>query len=179
MNVGVVLLLAGALGADAFSLCLGLGLAGLRRRWVVILVGLIVVFHIVLPVAGWWAGDLLGREVGRYAGYLGAAVLFYLGVKMIRESFRDAPVRKGSKINGFPALVVLAGSVSMDALSVGFTLGTAGAALLLTAGLIGLVAGMMSAGAFMLARRVQGWVGSRAELLGGLVLIGVGIGLLF
>jgi putative Mn2+ efflux pump MntP len=61
---------------------------------------------------------------------------------------------------------------------VGFTLGTAGAALLLTAGAIGLVAGLMSAAAFLLAHFVQGWVGRRALLPGGVILISVGIHLL-
>jgi len=176
VSAGTVLLLAGALGTDAFSLSLGLGLGGFGRRLAVILVGLIVAFHVVLPVAGWWAGELMGRVAGAYAAYLGAAVLFYLGARMIWESFRDDPAaRNGSKAGSFAGLVVLAGSVSMDALSVGFTLGTAGAALLLTAGVIGLVAGLMSAAAFVLAHYVQGWVGRRALLLGGAILIGVGI----
>ncbi|MBE0466418.1 MAG: manganese efflux pump [Candidatus Desulforudis sp.] len=178
MSLGTILLLAGALGTDAFSLSLGLGLGGFRRRWAVILVGLIVVFHVILPISGWWVGELLGRLAGRYAAYLGAAVLFYLGARMVWESYQDDPFRDGTVVNGFLGLVVLAGGVSMDALSVGFTLGTAGAALLVTALVIGAVAGLMSAGAFLLARRVQGWVGTRAQLLGGLILIGVGVRLL-
>lgn len=179
MSAATVLLLAGALGTDAFSLSLGLGLAGFSRRLALILVALIVAFHVVLPVAGWWGGELFGRFAGRWAGYLGAAVLFYLGAQMIGESFRGGLPGNGSRINGFPGLVVLAGSVSMDALAVGFTLGTAGAALFLTAAVIGLVAGLMSGSAFVLARRVQGWVGHRATLLGGIILVGIGIRLLF
>ncbi len=179
MTAGTVLLLAGALGTDAFSMCLGLGLNGFRRRLAWMLVGLIVVLHVVLPVAGWWAGELTGRLVGRWAAYLGAAILFYLGVKMVWESLAEEHIARKPMNTGFLGLAVLAGSVSMDALSVGFTLGAAGAALLLTAGVIGLVAGLMSAGAFVLARRVEDWVGRRAQLLGGLVLIGVGVRLLF
>lgn len=181
MSAGTVLLLAGALGTDAFSLCLGLGLNGFRRRLAWTLVGLIVALHVILPIAGWYAGEFTGRLVGRWAAYLGAAILFYLGVKMVRESLAPAPAQMSRKSMrpGFLGLTVLAGSVSMDALSVGFTLGTAGAALLVTAGVIGLVAGLMSAGAFILARRVSNWVGRRAQLLGGLVLIGVGVHLLF
>jgi len=180
LTAGTVLLLAGALGTDAFSLCLGLGLNGFRRRMAWMLVGLIVALHVVLPVAGWYAGEFTGRLVGRWAAYLGAAILFYLGVKMVRESLAEGRTATGKlERAGFLGLTVLAGSVSMDALSVGFTLGTAGAALLLTAGVIGLVAGLMSAAAFVLAHRVEDWVGRRAELLGGLVLIGVGLRLLF
>jgi putative Mn2+ efflux pump MntP len=179
LTTGTVLLLAGALGTDAFSLCLGLGLNGFRRRLVWMLVGLIVALHIILPIAGWYAGEFTGRLVGRWAAYLGAAVLFYLGVKMVRESLAEEQITRKPMRPGFLGLTVLAGSVSMDALSVGFTLGTVGAALLFTAVVIGLVAGLMSAGAFILARRVENWVGRRAQLLGGLVLIGVGLRLLF
>lgn len=179
MTAATVLLLAGALGTDAFSLSLGLGLAGIRWRRAALLVVLIVVLHIALPVAGWWAGDMLGRVAGRYAAYLGAAILFFLGFRMIRDSLRNESSLNGQAATGLLGLLVLAGSVSMDALSVGFTLGTAGAALLLTALVIGVVAGLMSASAFLMARWVQGWVGRRAELLGGVVLIGVGLRLLF
>lgn len=178
MSIGTLTLLAAALGTDAFSLSLGLGLAGIRRHQAVLLTIVIVALHVTLPVAGFLLGGLFGRIAGQWAGYVGAGILFFLGVKMIRDSFRDEPAVQLSVLAGFIGIFVLGLGVSMDALSVGFTLGVTGAQLFLVAAVIGVAAGLMTVGAFTLAKRVRGWVGRRAHLVGGLALIGVGIHLL-
>ncbi|MDP3044303.1 MAG: manganese efflux pump, partial [Bacillota bacterium] len=82
MSVGTLALLAAALGTDAFSLSLGLGLAGVRRKQAVILVVVVFLFHVLLPILGFWLGEIFGRVAGQWAAYVGAGVLFYLGVKM-------------------------------------------------------------------------------------------------
>ncbi|RJX19638.1 MAG: manganese efflux pump [Desulforudis sp.] len=179
MSVGTLALLAAALGADAFSLSLGLGLAGVPRKQAVLLVVVVFVFHVLLPIFGFWLGELFGRVAGQWAAYVGAGVLFYLGVKMIIDSFKQEAVVSPSALTGLFGIVLLGLSVSLDALSVGFTLGVAGGQLFLVAGVIGIVAGLMTASAFILAKWVQGWVGQRAQLVGGVVLVGVGIRLLF
>ncbi len=179
MSIGTLALLAAALGTDAFSLSLGLGLAGVRRKQAIALIVVVFVLHVVLPIAGFWLGGLFGRIAGRWAAYVGAGILFYLGLKMIRDSFGQEPAVQASALAGLVGVFALGLSVSMDALSVGFTLGVAGAQLFLVAAVIGIVAGLMTTGAFILAKWVQGWVGRRAQLVGGSVLIAVGVRLLF
>ncbi|MBU4534181.1 MAG: manganese efflux pump [Eubacteriales bacterium] len=178
MSVGTLALLAAALGTDAFSLSLGLGLAGVRRKQAVILVVVVFLFHVLLPILGFWLGEIFGRVAGQWAAYVGAGVLFYLGVKMIIGSFKQEATVNPSALAGLFGIVLLGLSVSMDALSVGFTLGVAGGQLFLVAGVIGVVAGLMTAAAFILAKWVQGWVGQRAQLVGGIVLVGVSLRLL-
>jgi len=65
--------------------------------------------------------------------------------------------------------------VSMDALSVGFTLGTRQVNLLFTAGIIGAVAGMMAFTGLVFGRFLGGRIGGKAQLLGGLVLVIIGV----
>jgi putative Mn2+ efflux pump MntP len=182
MSLLTLLALAAALGTDAFSLCVGVGLAGVNRRQIILISAVVLLFHIFMPLAGWFAGELAGSLIGRAAAILGSALLIYLGIRMILGSLKNGRGLEPS-LNGFSfsfrSLVLLGASVSMDALSVGFTLGTQQVNLLLAAGVIGLVAGLMTACGLVFGRFLGTRVGERAQLLGGLILIGIGIKLLF
>lgn len=179
MNPVTLLALAAALGTDAFSLCVGVGLAGVSRRQIVLISAVILLFHIFMPLTGWFVGEFAGHLIGRAAAVLGSALLIYLGIRMSWESLRSGPGSESSlNCFSFKSLILLATSVSMDALSVGFTLGTQQVNLLLAAGVIGLVAGLMTAGGLIFGRFLGVRVGERAQLLGGLILIGIGIKLL-
>ncbi len=171
-----MLALAIALGTDAFSMCLGLGLAGVTRRQIFVVSITVLVFHIVMPLLGWYAGEFAGALAGRAASIAGSFLLMYLGVKMIWSSLKggDAMDPKVVLVNTW-GLLLLAASVSMDALSVGFSLGTRQVNLPLTAGVIGAVAGVMTAAGLFLGRFVGTRVGERAVLGGGVLLIAIGI----
>ena len=69
-------------------------------------------------------------------------------------------------------------SVSMDALSVGISLGVFHFFIPLTVGIIGIIAGAMTASGLLLGKKFGDWMGSRAELAGGVILIIIGIKLL-
>lgn len=176
MSIATVLALAVALGTDAFSMCLGLGMAGVTRRQIVIVSLTVLLFHIIMPLLGWYAGEFAGTLAGRAAGIAGALLLVYLGVKMIRSVWKDGETLdpKVVLVNTW-GLLLLAASVSMDALSVGFTLGTRQVDLPLTAGVIGVVAGAMTAAGLVLGRFVGARAGERAVLGGGVLLVGIGV----
>jgi len=178
MSLVTLIALAIALGTDAFSLCIGIGLAGVNRRQVAVLSLTVLVFHVVMPMLGWFAGELVGDLLGRAAAVAGALLLVYLGIKMLRETWprSQEQEKKPVRINLNTAGVLLLGaSVSMDALSVGFTLGTHKADLLLTAAVIGVVAGLMTFAGLVFGRCLGSWIGEKAQLLGGLVLIAIGV----
>jgi putative Mn2+ efflux pump MntP len=180
MDITTIIAIAVALGTDAFSMCVGLGMAGVTRRQVMVVTLAIMGFHIVMPLAGYYAGDIFGHLLGRAANIIGALVLVYLGVRMIRGAQRNESCETTGIITANPAgLLMLAGSVSLDALSVGFTLGTQRVALGTAALAIGLVAGAMTLAGLVVGQRVGGLAGNKAVLIGGAVLIVIGIKLLF
>ena len=72
---------------------------------------------------------------------------------------------------GLIPLVVLAGSVSLDALSVGFGLGTMGVNLWLTVAFFGTAAGLMTAAGFLFGKRLGRWLGSKADFVGAIILL--------
>ncbi len=194
MNLGWVVAVAIALGADAFSLSLAIGLYGIKKSMILRLSLVVAIFHVVMPLGGMMLGQALGSILGRYASGLGALVLIVLGVRILYKVYRPTierfsfgEARKAlfqhnlstqSSLSGF-GIYVLAASVSLDALSVGFSLGTIRADLFITVMIIGMTAGLMTGMGLVLGRVIGTRLGDKAELLGGLALLLIGIKLLF
>lgn len=194
MNLVWVVAVAIALGADAFSLALAIGLAGIRKSMMVRLSLVVAVFHVFMPLSGMMLGQALGSILGHYANLIGALVLIGLGGQMLykvyrpttqsfpfgkaREALFHKKLSRNSSLNGY-GIYVLAASVSLDALSVGFSLGTIRTDLFITVMIIGVIAGLMTGMGLVLGRIMGTQLGDKAELLGGLALFLIGIKLLF
>lgn len=180
MTAITLLILAVALGTDAFSMCLGLGMTGVSRRQIITVSLTVLAFHVLMPLVGWYAGELLGALIGRAAGIAGALVLIYLGLRMVHAAWKGGGELCNRKaLLSTCGMLLLAASVSMDALSVGFTLGTQNVDLLLTVAVIGIVAGIMTGAGLILGRFAGGCLGERAMGLGGVLLVGIGIKMFF
>lgn len=187
-----ILAVAVALGADAFSLCLGISMAGgakaNARRW---FVAVVTVLHIAMPLLGLKLGSWAGDYLGNFASYVGAAILIYIAYHMGKDvfpwqrsmKFSEARAamepRKGIKIDSLGTLMVLALSVSMDALTVGFTLGTMKVPILLSALVMGITAGLMTALGFASGRLASRAIGDRAQMAGAVILVLLAIKMLF
>lgn len=180
MSFFTLMVLAVALGTDAFSLCVGIGLAGVNRRQIMLISVTVLLFHVFMPLTGWVVGELAGNMLGRAASIIGSLILVYLGMRMVWSTWRNGGGGEPNVIRfSFWGLILLGASVSLDALSVGFTLGTRQVNLLLTAGIIGIVAGAMTAAGLVFGRFLGSWVGEKAQFLGGLILVGIGVKLFF
>ena len=70
--------------------------------------------------------------------------------------------------------MVLSVATSIDALAVGLSLGMLGVSIWRPAVVIGLVAGLLTLIGMLLGRRIGSLWGQRVEVLGGLILIGIG-----
>ncbi|TDA69756.1 MAG: manganese efflux pump [Clostridia bacterium] len=179
-----------ALGTDAFSLAVGLGLGGVRRLRALRFSFTVCLFHVFMPLVGLMLGSYVSRRVGAWAGVAGGLVLVGIGLGMLVEGLRsqgqggrgrpvtgngsDLPVQAGGMLDKFWGNMSMAGSVSLDALSVGFGLGTVEVNLGLTVLIMGVVAGTMTAAGFLFGRQAGRLAGRRAQMLGGLVLLAVG-----
>ena len=179
MGLYTVLALAFALSADAFSFSLGLGMAGVNRRQILLLSLTVLVFHIVMPLGGYFIGDLFGEYLGKAAKVLGAVVLIFLGGRMIWESYSGKEENFSNYVlaSGY-GIITMGATVSLDALSVGFTLGTRQAPLGMAAAVIGIVAGIMTFTGLGFGKKVGEWIGKRAEIFGGAILIYIGASML-
>lgn len=185
-----VILVALALGADAFSLALGLGMGGVRGRWAWTFVVVVGFFHVVMPCLGLYLGLFAGRLLGQATTLIGALVLATIGASMLWEAFREprseslglrflaAATGHYQVLGGLTALALLAGSVSLDAFSVGFGLGALQVNLPAAVFTMGSVAALMTAVGLLAGSWAGNWLGEKAEAAGGLVLIIIGVKLM-
>lgn len=193
MNLAWVLALSVALGADAFSLALAIGLVGVGKRMTVRLSLIVALFHVIMPLGGLLLGQALGKVLGQLAQTAGAAVLLWLGGRMLLHVWRPAPefyrlsearqalgrtqLPTGVSLRGIGSYA-LAASVSLDALSVGFSLGTVETPIGITVLVMGVVAGIMMGSGLLLGKFIGSWIGQRAEVFGGIVLVLIGVKML-
>lgn len=172
-----LIIMAFALGMDAFSVGLGMGMFKLRLKQI-FLIGLTVgFFHIWMPLLGMICGRFLSVQFGTFAAYAGGMLLVLLGIQMFISGIRGgdsltiAPIGKG--------LLVFALSVSLDSFSVGLTLGIFGARTWVTIICFGCAATLLTWSGLLIGRKIQGIFGLYSELLGGSILCAFGLKLLF
>lgn len=173
-----IILMAAALGMDAFSLGVGIGLKGIRLLDVMKISTLIGIFHVLMPLGGMAAGHFLGELLGSVAVAAGGMLLVLLGGHMIVNSFRE-----GSAVSvdhrRYWGMLLFAFTVSVDAFSVGVSLGIFASDRILTVLAFGLAGGLMAVLGLLLGRRAGRWAGDYGEALGGLILLAFGIRFLF
>lgn len=167
-------IIAFALGFDAFSLGLGIGMRGIRLWHIAKLGFLIGSFHVIMPILGLFMGRFFNQLLGDVAVTLAGCLFILLGLHMIYSSFKN---ESKSIFNHYSlwGMIVIAFSVSVDAFSVGITLGMFSADFWLTVLLIGLLGGAMSVLGLLLGRKVSGKLGEYGEAMGGAILLGFGI----
>ncbi|MEF3309053.1 manganese efflux pump MntP family protein [Paenibacillus sp. GYB004] len=163
-----------ALGMDAFSLGIGIGLRGVRLLDIAKISLIIGLFHVVMPLAGMFMGHYLGSLLGDVATMTGGGLLVLLGGHMIFSSLRGQEV-KPIDHRTLWGLTFFAFSVSIDSMSVGVSLGMFSTDLAFTVLMFGLFGGVMSVFGLLLGRRAGHWVGEYGEALGGVILLAFGI----
>lgn len=174
MRGSETLLLALGLGLDAFSVALGVGAVSAQPRQVFRLAWHFGLFQFSMPLLGWQLGQALTLLVGQYTRWTASGILFFLGAKMVLHSLRWSPSAEElepiDRTRGW-SLIALSLATSMDALGAGVGLGLVRAELLQTCAVIGLGAALMTVAGMLLGQRLSPAVGSRAEALGGAVLL--------
>jgi putative Mn2+ efflux pump MntP len=178
MNFLVVLGMAVALAMDCFAVAMGMscGATRLTGRQTVRVAFFFGLFQFAMPVLGWFAGESVLGTIERFDHWVALVLLSFVGLKMILESFEKG----GGKDTG-PAdrtigapLLVLSIATSIDALAVGLSLAVLRTSILFPAALIGVVCFILTVVGAKLGPLVGRAVGKRAELVGGLILIGIG-----
>lgn len=164
-----------ALGMDAFSLSLGLGLQGIRRTNAWQLMMNIGVAHVFMASAGLAAGIALHGILGTIAIWFSAFLLMALGLHMIYSTFFGSTDEKPLDI-GQMAIPLFALTVSVDALSVGFSLGLRSTAYgVVAVACFGVVGALLCGVGMWLGKRANHLTGKYGQLLGAAILIAYGI----
>ncbi len=161
--------------ALAVALATGLALGDVSRRQTFRLAFHFGLFQFLMPVIGWMAGLTIETWIAGYDHWLAFVLLAAIGGKMIYESLTatGAASARRDPTRGM-SLVVLSVATSIDALAVGISLGVLRVRIWYPAVVIGIVACALTAAGMRVGRRLGGAFGRKMEILGGLVLIGIG-----
>ena len=190
MSLFELFVLSAALGTDLFSVAVPIGMNKVRRLVIIHSALVFAAFHIIMLLIGYHIGHWLGsivEHVGAYhinwpvasvqnmATIMGAMVLIGLGASMIKDNVSGTEdTAPGNPLHG-SALVVLAASVSIDALAAGFSLGMIDVNLFELSLVLGTVIFGIALLGLGLGRKLGRYIGGRAELMGGSVLVILGI----
>nr|WP_224749625.1 manganese efflux pump [Polycladospora coralii] len=162
-----------ALGMDAFSLGIGVGMKRISLRKITTISLTIGIFHIIMPLIGIIIGHLLGNVIKEIAVMVGGGMLCFLGMNMLIQLLKHKE-RDSIHIQSITSVVLLSLTVSVDSLSAGLSLGLFASDLVLAILLFGFVGMIMAAMGLYLGRFVGYWLGRYGEAIGGIILILLG-----
>jgi putative Mn2+ efflux pump MntP len=177
-QITTIVIMAIALGLDAFSLGIGLGMRGIRILHIVYISIIIAIFHILMPLMGMLTGHYISTILGGVAVATGGALLMLLGCHMIYSAMSSGRTPYFDILTVWGALL-FALSVSIDSFSVGISLGLFSSEVAITVISFGIFGGVMSVMGLYLGRRVGKWMGEYGEAFGGVILLMFGIKFLF
>jgi len=200
-----IILLATALAMDAFAVAIGLGAKNQQQsRYYLLRLAIYAALYFgiaqgVMPLIGYWLGAALLGWLAATAPWIGGTILILLGGKMLYDVFVGgeegtveralhievdandaiAVISNGKNTISQRTMFTLAIATSIDAMAAGFTLNL----LLLNAGLacliIGIVTAVFSFFGIYLGQKSGVWLEDKAEALGGVVLIAIGLKMMF
>lgn len=189
MSFAALLAIAVALAMDAFAVALT---SGIRLRCVSVaqtvrMAGTFGGFQFAMPLAGWLLGVGAKQYIENYDHWLAFALLGFVGGKMLWEAWSHRGKADEDCCCADPtiggSIIMLGIATSIDALAVGLSLALLGINVLYPALVIGVVCFAITAAGMHLGRLVctlpfLGNLGNKANVFGGLVLIGIGVSIL-
>ncbi|MFA6196671.1 MAG: manganese efflux pump MntP family protein [Sulfurimonas sp.] len=174
-----VFLLSFALSMDAFAVSIGLGVKNKEFSKVLALkVALFFgLFQGLMPLVGFLASLGLGSIIESIDHWVAFVLLSAIGGKMLYESFGENTEDEITHITN-KVLLILAVATSIDAMAAGFTLNLLNMNPYISMIIIAIVTFLFSYIGVFIGSRGGSYLEDKAEKLGGIVLIGIGLKIL-
>ena len=184
MTLLEIFLIGIGLSMDAFAVAICKGLAmpdKVDRKGALLLALYFGVFQAVMPALGWLLGAQFARYVTQMAPWIAFVLLAWIGGSMIRESLSKEEKEEAEMgAVSHKELLVLAVATSIDALAVGVTFSMLELAVSIGAAvaLIGCTTFVISLGGVYVGNVFGARYKSKAEFVGGAILILIGVKIL-
>lgn len=180
MNLITLFLLAIGLSMDAFSvsLCKGLSCQKFSLKNALIVGLWFGGFQALMPCIGYLLGINFQSVIERVDHWIAAILLGVIGINMIKEAFSDEEEKEGGSFE-IKEMFLLAVATSIDALAVGITFAFLKVQIILSTFLIGIITFCFSSVGVKLGNIFGVKYKSKAEVLGGIILILLGQKILF
>ncbi len=180
MGILEIFLIGVGLSMDAFavSICKGLSTQKLRLRHYLIIGAWFGGFQALMPTVGYFLGATFEQYITSFDHWVAFILLAAIGANMIKESFSKETDENSSSFS-CKTMLLLALATSIDALAVGITF-----ALLpdvnvpLAVALIGVTTFVLSAAGLKVGNVFGARYKAKAERLGGIILILIGLKIL-
>lgn len=172
----IILAIGLAMDAFAVSICKGLSLPKMDWKKAVIAGLYFGGFQALMPLLGYLAGERFDHLISSIDHWIAFGLLLIIGGKMIIESFE-----KDKKLDasfGFRSMIVLAIATSIDALAVGITFAFLQTNIWIAITHIGIITFIFSAAGVKIGNAFGSKWGSKAEFVGGVILVGIGVKIL-
>ncbi|MBQ2248423.1 MAG: manganese efflux pump [Tidjanibacter sp.] len=181
MDLLTLLMIAVGLSMDAFSVAICKGLA-MKRATLrnCSIVGLwFGGFQALMPIVGYFVGINFRHSIESFDHWIAFALLALIGINMVREALDKEEVdgyEEGEKESlSARKMAPMAVATSIDALAVGVSFAFLGTEIWLPAALIGIVTFGFSFGGVKIGNIFGTRYKSKAELVGGIILILIGL----
>jgi putative Mn2+ efflux pump MntP len=179
MHLFDIILIAIGLAMDAFAVAMAVGLhlsqhGIVSTRQYFRLSFHFGLFQFMMPIFGWLVGSFIAAYIQSLAHWLAGALLFYIGIRLIREGREIQEYHRVDPTRGL-SLIILSIATSIDALAMGLSLAFLGSGIVYPSIIIGLVAGGFTIIGLYVGKSIGVHWRAKAALLGGIVLIGIGL----
>lgn len=186
-----ILMIGVGLSMDAFAVALAKGMNIKEGIWKkAIKIGIFFgVFQAVMPLIGWWAGTYFEAYIKSFDHWIAFILLSIIGGKMIYESIKERRSDNSSDDEAAITLeddedlsnknlTILAIATSIDALAVGVSFAFLNVNIVSAVIIIGITTLVLCVIAVILGKQLGKVFQNYAEIIGGIILIGIGLKIL-
>ena len=179
MTIIEILLIAIGLAMDAFavSICKGLSMKSMNWRKALIVSIYFGIFQALMPILGYFLGSTFEDFVTHIDHWIAFVLLVAIGTNMLKEAFANDSENCNDNVD-FNTMFILAVATSIDALAVGITFAFLQANIWISATIIGIITFIISIIGVKIGNRFGNKYERKAETVGGLILIFMGIKIL-
>ena len=182
-----LILIAIGLAMDAFAVSIsnGILLGCANGKMTCRIAGAFGLFQGMMPMIGYAIAGLFAKQIMAFDHWIAFALLVFIGGKMLWEVFHEGDEEDHGDPSNTKTLLLMAIATSIDAMAVGVTMALDRTGILepnygflICCAVIALVTFLLCIVGVQLGCRTGSRYGKRAEILGGLVLIGIGLKIL-
>jgi putative Mn2+ efflux pump MntP len=135
-------------------------------------------FQAMMAFLGWLGGTGFAGHIESIDHWIAFVLLLIIGVKMVHEGLEKENECANLDIRNMKVLLTLSIATSIDALAIGISYAFLEVDIIMPVIMIGLVSLVFALAGAGLGRKLGERFGKRMEIIGGLILIGLGIKIL-
>ena len=164
-----------AMDASAVSMANGLNESKMKINKILLIAFMFGFFQALMPLIGYLLGHAILELIETFIPWIALILLGFIGGKMLYEGIKNDEESEVKALT-FKVLVFQAIATSIDALSVGFTFADyLIIEALLACGIIAFVTFIICVLSVYIGKKFGDKLGNKAEILGGIILIGIGL----